>query len=70
MPCGKLVDRRTDGVEFRVSAVPFSFSGEEFTVCALHDITDEKRRQVLECIFFHDILNAAKTKGMAEILKN
>ena len=56
-------------LDLRVSAAPFCCQGEEFTVCALHDITDEKRRQVLERIFFHDILNSTGSlKGMVEIL--
>jgi len=56
-------------LDLRVSAAPFCCQGEEYTVCALRDITDEKRRQVLERIFFHDILNSAGgLNGMAEIL--
>jgi nitrogen-specific signal transduction histidine kinase len=46
-------------LDLRVSAAPFSCRGEEFTVFALRDITDEKRREVLERVFFHDILNSA-----------
>ena len=56
-------------MDLRVSAAPFYFQGEEFTVCALRDITDEKRRQVLERTFFHDILNSAGgLKAMVEIV--
>ena len=56
-------------LDLRVSAAPFRCQGEEFTVFALRDITDEKRRQVLERVFFHDILNTASSlKGMLEIL--
>ena len=56
-------------LDLRVSAAPFCCQGEDFTVCALHDITDEKRRQVLERIFFHDILNSAGSlKAMVEML--
>jgi len=56
-------------LDLRVSAAPFDCQGEMYTVFALRDITDEKRRQVLERIFFHDILNSAGSlKGMVEIL--
>ncbi len=56
-------------LDLRVSAAPFCCQGEDYTVCTLRDITDEKRRQVLERIFFHDILNSAGgLKGMVEIL--
>ena len=55
-------------LDLRVSAAPFCCQGEDFTVCVLHDITDEKRRQVLERIFFHDLLNSAGSlKAMAEM---
>jgi signal transduction histidine kinase len=33
--------------------------GEQFIVCALTDIGDQKRREVLEKVFFHDLLNEA-----------
>ncbi len=56
-------------LDLRVSAAPFCCQGEEYTVFALRDITDEKRRLVLERIFFHDILNSAGgLQGMVEIL--
>jgi nitrogen-specific signal transduction histidine kinase len=56
-------------LDLRVSAAPFPYAGDEFTVCSLRDITDEKRRQVLERIFFHDILNTAGSlKAMMELL--
>jgi signal transduction histidine kinase len=56
-------------MDLRVSAAPFYCNGEEFTVFALHDITDEKRRQVLERVFFHDLLNSAGSlKGIVDII--
>jgi signal transduction histidine kinase len=40
-------------------------------VVAVKDISDEKRRQVLERVFFHDALNAAGgIRGLLEILPN
>lgn len=55
-------------MDLRVSAAPLTCHGEELIVCTLHDITDEKRRQVLERAFFHDILNSAGSlKAMLEL---
>ncbi|MGC8640446.1 MAG: ATP-binding protein [Isosphaeraceae bacterium] len=55
-------------MDLRVSAAPFNRHGEELTICTIHDITDEKRRQVLERVFFHDILNSASSlKAMLEL---
>lgn len=46
-------------LDMRVRASPFSIDGETFVVATLLDISHEKRRQALERIFFHDVLNTA-----------
>jgi signal transduction histidine kinase len=43
--------------EFNVRATPVEIGGGDFTALALRDISSEKRRQALEQIFFHDVLN-------------
>ncbi|MFI5175693.1 MAG: sensor histidine kinase, partial [Terriglobia bacterium] len=44
--------------------------GEAYTVFTLMDISHEKRRRVLERIFFHDLLNTASgLRGFIELLK-
>ena len=46
---------------------PFEYLGEQFIFAALEDISDRKRRQMLENIFLHDIMNsAAILKGLNE----
>jgi len=50
---GKLVAH-----EFRVSSTPVTIGGEQVTAFVLHDISDEKRRLVLEQTFLHDFLNS------------
>jgi signal transduction histidine kinase len=43
--------------------------GEVFTVFSVVDTSNEKRRKVLERIFFHDVLNTAGgVKGLADLL--
>jgi len=60
-------DQGLVSLDLRVWATPLAFN-ESFTVFALRDISDEKRRAVLEHIFFHDVLNAAGgLKGVIEI---
>lgn len=52
--------RRRDTVEsldLRVWATPLMVEGEGFVIFAIMDIAHERRRQALERIFFHDILN-------------
>ncbi len=46
---------------------PFYYHNERFIFCALENISEKKRRQMLENIFLHDILNtAAVLKGLSE----
>jgi signal transduction histidine kinase len=44
-------------LEFNVRATPIVLGDRPFTVLSLRDISGEKRRQALEQIFFHDVLN-------------
>ena len=55
----RAADGRTVALDLRVWASPLIVGGESFTVFALRDTTDEKRRQILERLFFHDLLNTA-----------
>lgn len=43
--------------DFLVQSTPFNLKDEKFVIVTVRDISDEKRRQFLEKIFFHDILN-------------
>lgn len=50
----------TDGhlpYDFRVTTSPYFFADERFVMIVLNDISNEKRRGVLERIFFHDVNN-------------
>jgi len=56
-------------LDLRVHATPIGIGGERFVIFAVQDVTHEKRRQVLERIFFHDALNiAGGLQGLAELL--
>lgn len=57
---GRIVSKSLGGdLDLRVWARPFAAGDETFTLLTLLDIRDEKRRQALERIFFHDVLNTA-----------
>jgi nitrogen-specific signal transduction histidine kinase len=59
-----------DAVDLKVSTMPFKYDGELFTICAIQDISHEKRRRTLERTFFHDVLNTAGgLRGYAELLQ-
>ena len=43
--------------EFSVRASPLRVDGRELTAVVLQDVSAEKRRQALERVFFHDLMN-------------
>lgn len=56
--------------DIQVTATPYDFEGETFTIYALIDISNKKRKETLERVFFHDILNSAGgISGLSAILK-
>jgi len=62
---------RSDGeaMDLRVRARPLKVADEKFTVFAINDISNEKRRRALERIFFHDVLNTAGgLRGLSELM--
>ncbi|MBI4867996.1 MAG: histidine kinase [Candidatus Wallbacteria bacterium] len=57
-----------EALDLRVHAAPLTLGGYSYTVFSLRDISSEKRRQVLEQMFFHDLLNTATlVRGLAEV---
>ena len=57
--CRITQEEHLGALDLRVACTPISVGGERFTVYAATDIADEKRREALERIFFHDVLNTA-----------
>jgi signal transduction histidine kinase len=58
-------------LDMAVTATPLDVDGTAFTLFALKDISSEKRRQVLERVFFHDVLNTVGgMRGIASLLVN
>lgn len=47
----------TQAGEFRVRATPLRIGGQQLTAFVLHDVSAEKRRDVLERLFLHDMMN-------------
>lgn len=68
--CRIIQDQTGDALDLRVWAKPLVLGGEAFTVFTVANISHEKRREALERIFFHDILNTAGgLKGLAELIR-
>ncbi|MBN2746701.1 MAG: HAMP domain-containing histidine kinase [Bacteroidales bacterium] len=65
----RIMTMNSDALDFVVVANPYWIEDKMFTIFALSDISDEKRRIALERIFFHDVLNTAGgVLGIAEFL--
>ncbi len=57
--------------EFDVRAAPVVVEDTRFTVVSFRDVSAEKRREALEQVFFHDVLNTvAGLRGWAERLQH
>jgi nitrogen-specific signal transduction histidine kinase len=55
-------------LDVEVTATPFTHENSTYTIFSLIDITDRKRRAIIEKIFFHDIMNVASgLRGFFEI---
>jgi nitrogen fixation/metabolism regulation signal transduction histidine kinase len=60
-----------ESMDLRVCSAPYMVAGERFVVFSITDVSHEKRRHVLERIFFHDILNTlGGMKGILEFIKD
>ena len=51
------LDKGTEALDLRVWATYLDIENDRFVILTLKDIGDEKRREILERTFFHDILN-------------
>ena len=68
--CRLTIGRGQDAAfDLEVVATPYSHEDESFLICTLRDISASKRRNILERIFFHDVINTAGgIHGLASIL--
>ena len=58
-------------LDLRVWATPLEFHGERFSILSLVDISDKYKREMLENICFHDLLNTLSSiKGFLSIMKD
>jgi len=58
-----------DALDMSVYAFNTKYNGEEFAATVLTDISSEKRKNALERIFFHDVMNTlGALRGFSELL--
>jgi signal transduction histidine kinase len=69
--CQLITGKDCHALDLDVLATPVTIEGEHFTIVALRDISSKKRRDVMERVFFHDILNCAGgIRGLAALLQD
>jgi hypothetical protein len=70
----KILAKEKSGVNsynFKFTATPFNREGQFYYVVSIEDISGEKRKEELERIFFHDIMNSISSiQGVLELMKN
>ena len=68
----RLTIKVEDGVQsldLMITGTPMEILGEKHIIVSINDISNEKRRLVLERMFFHDIMNTTSNiKGYAELI--
>jgi signal transduction histidine kinase len=62
--CRLLKKDNVEALDLLVRTTPLKIKGQLFSLMAITDISHEKRRNVLEYIFFHDIMNTAVSINM------
>lgn len=66
----RIIDHNNNAYDLRVWATPYELEGKRYSIFAVQDISAEKRREALEKIFFHDIINTAGgLMGITQIIK-
>jgi K+-sensing histidine kinase KdpD len=65
-----IIDGTLKSWDLNITSIPIILAGQTLYVLKLLDISNEKRRLILERIFFHDLLNSAGgLNGLLSILK-
>ena len=64
------IDGAEDCLDLEVTAAPLIWAENQFTIFTARDISSKKRKEALERIFFHDVMNTAGTlQGLVDLLK-
>ena len=66
----QILTKENMALDLKVLATPFETENETLTIFAVNDISHEKRKNILEKVFYHDVLNSAGSiSGLSSILK-
>ncbi|RJP56431.1 MAG: sensor histidine kinase [Ignavibacteriales bacterium] len=62
------LSQKEESFDFKVNTSLLDIDEEQYTIFAIRDISGDKRRQALERIFFHDVLNTASVVNNFSLL--
>ncbi len=66
----RILRRDGEPIDLAVTATPLLIGGDTYTLLTAVDISDRKRRESLERIFFHDIMNTASgMQGLSTMIR-
>ncbi|MFH2052909.1 MAG: ATP-binding protein [bacterium] len=69
--CRILTGQGTEPLDLMVKASPFSYHDRPYTIIVVENIADRKRREVLEKVFFHDVMNTVgNLVGLSELVRD
>lgn len=67
--CRIIKKESSQALDLNIKATPLNIDGELFAIVSAVDISHEKRRRILERVFFHDVMNIITgLKGVSELL--
>lgn len=62
---------KTSNLDLLITASPLNLEGDLYVILSIADISNEKRRKVMERVFFHDVVNTAGgLKGLLDFITN
>ena len=65
------IDGKTYSMNLLVTSSPFSVEDNLYQIVIVNDISNEKRRRILERIFFHDVINkSGSLLGLIKLLQS
>ena len=66
----RISTRDNESLDLEVNTTPLLIENESFIIFAISDISDKKRKELLERVFFHDVLNSAGSiSGLSKIMQ-
>jgi signal transduction histidine kinase len=67
----RILTMENEALDLKVWAIPLELEHRRYTIITLQDNSSAKRQEVLERVFFHDILNSAGgIFGLSQLLKD